>query len=208
MAFPEFVLASASPARLQLLRGIGIEPNVQPSDFDESSIAADEPGELVQQLAAAKAMTVAQHWQSEGKTTVVLGCDSVLVVRGEVHGKPRSVEEAIARWQSMRGHYGDLLSGHALVNLTGGSLTGANEMTPLVKFQSTRVHFANVSDAEIRAYIATAEPMQCAGCFTLEGRGGAFIEKIEGCYSNVIGLSLPLLRGMLTEQGYSLVEAW
>ena len=203
MAFPEFVLASASPARLQLLRGIGLEPKVQPSDFDESSIEVSEPGELVQQLAAAKAMMVAQNWQAGGKPTVVLGCDSVLVVRGEVHGKPRSVEEAIARWQSMRGHYGDLLSGHALVNLTD-----SDEMTPLVKFQSTRVHFANASDAEIRAYIATGEPMQCAGCFTLEGRGGAFIEKIEGCYSNVIGLSLPLLRQMLTEQGHSLVEAW
>lgn len=203
MAFPEFVLASASPARLQLLRGIGIEPKVQPSDFDESSIEVDDPGELVQQLAAAKAMTVAQSWPVGAKPTVVLGCDSVLVVRGEVHGKPRSVEEAIARWQSMRGHYGDLLSGHALVNLTG-----SEERTPLVKFQSTRVHFAEANDAEIRAYIATGEPMQCAGCFTLEGRGGAFIEKIEGCYSNVIGLSLPLLRQMLKEQGYSLVEAW
>lgn len=207
MAFPEFVLASASPARLQLLRGIGIEPQVQPSDFDESSIAVDEPGELVQRLAAAKAMTVAKAGSIKDKPTVVLGCDSVLVVRGEVHGKPRSVEEAIARWQSMRGHYGDLLSGHALVNLPGRA-TGAEVLTPKVKFQSTRVHFANVSDAEIRAYIATGEPMQCAGCFTLEGRGGAFIEKIEGCYSNVMGLSLPLLRGMLAEQGYSLVEGW
>jgi len=207
MAFPEFVLASASPARLQLLRGIGIEPQVQPSDFGESSIEVDDPGELVQRLAAAKALTVAQGWPREDKPTVVLGCDSVLVVRGEVHGKPRSVEEAIARWQSMGGHYGDLLSGHALVNLPGGA-TGVGELTPLVKFQSTRVHFANASDAEIRAYIATGEPMQCAGCFTLEGRGGAFIEKIEGCYSNVIGLSLPLLRQMLAEQGYSLTDAW
>lgn len=203
MAFPEFVLASASPARLQLLRGIGIEPQVQPSDFDESSIEVDDPGELVQQLAAAKALTVAQGWPREDKPTVVLGCDSVLVVRGEVHGKPRSVEEAIARWQSMGGHYGDLLSGHALVNLAGHE-----KQAPLVKFQSTRVHFADASDAEIRAYIATGEPMQCAGCFTLEGRGGAFIEKIEGCYSNVIGLSLPLLRQMLAEQGYRLTDAW
>ncbi len=203
MAFPEFVLASASPARLQLLRGIGIEPKVQPSNFDESSIEVSDPGELVQQLASAKAMTVAQDWQAGGKPTVVLGCDSVLVVRGEVHGKPRSVDEAIARWQSMRGHYGDLLSGHALVNLTG-----SNEKPLLVKFQSTRVHFADASDEEIRAYIATGEPMQCAGCFTLEGKGGALIEKIEGCYSNVIGLSLPLLREMLTEQGYGLADAW
>jgi len=203
MAFPNFVLASASPARLQLLRGIGIEPQVQPSDFDESSIEAAEPGELVQQLAAAKAMAVAQTWPMSAEPTVVLGCDSVLVVRGEVHGKPPTVEAAIARWQSMRGHYGDLLSGHALANLAA-----AEPRVPLVKFQSTRVHFSNISDAEIRAYIATGEPMQCAGCFTLEGRGGALIERIEGCYSNVIGLSLPLLRQMLAEQGYGLAEAW
>ena len=157
----------------------------------------------MQQLAAAKALTVAQALPGVTEPTVVLGCDSVLVVRGEVHGKPPSVEAAIARWQSMRGHYGDLLSGHALV-----TLAGAAPQKPLVKFQSTRVHFADVSDAEIRAYIATGEPMQCAGCFTLEGRGGAFIERIEGCYSNVIGLSLPLLRQMLAEQGYGLHEAW
>lgn len=203
MTFPEFILASASPARLQLLRGIGIEPKVQPSDFDESSIQVEEPGELVQQLAAAKAKAVAQSWDRGAKPVVVLGCDSVLVVRGEVHGKPRSVEEAIARWQSMRGHYGDLLSGHALL-----TLASAGEVSSLVKFQSTRVHFSDASDAEIRAYIATGEPMQCAGCFTLEGRGGAFIEKIEGCYSNVIGLSLPLLRQMLEAQGHRLIEAW
>jgi septum formation protein len=208
---PQFVLASASPARLGLLRAVGIEPIVQPSDFDEDLIQLDEPTALVQALASCKAQAVAARWRSQanrlasGSPSLILGCDSLLVVRGEAQGKPSSPEDAFARWQQMRGHYGDLITGHALIELKGEEEGEEEGDRPLVRCQSTRVHFALASDAEILAYIATGEPMNCAGCFTLEGRGGALIEKLEGCHSNVIGLSLPLLRQMLASLGYGLL---
>ncbi|NJM58608.1 MAG: septum formation inhibitor Maf [Synechococcales cyanobacterium RU_4_20] len=200
MSFPQFILASASPARRQLLQAIGIEPMVQPSEFDEASIAIADPTSLVQALATGKAKVVAQTITLGSEPILVLGCDSVLVLDGEVHGKPGTEAEAIARWQSMRGHVGELLTGHALIDV--------NRDVTLVRCQSTRVHFADASDPEIRAYVATGEPMQCAGCFALDGRGGALIERIEGCHSNVIGLSLPLLRQMSGELGYDLAAVW
>ncbi len=200
MAFPQFVLASASPARRQLLHSIGLEPIIQPSHFDEDTIQETDPETLVQALALAKAQAVANAITLGPDPIVVLGCDSVLAFQGEIHGKPADEAEAIARWQTMRGQSGSLLSGHALIDATTGKT--------LVRSRSTDIHFANVSDTVIRSYIATGEPMNCAGCFTLEGRGGALIEKIEGCYSNVIGLSLPLLREMMGEFGYDLTSIW
>ncbi len=190
-----FVLASASPARRQLLRQIGIEPIVQPSHFDESVIQATSPTELVRLLARCKAETVAQTC---APPALVLGCDSVLVLKGEVHGKPASAAEAIARWQQMRGQTGQLLTGHALIDVTQGQAH--------VEVESTEVVFAEVSDAEIADYVASGEPLACAGCFALDGRGGAFVEKIIGTPSNVIGLSLPLLRRLLQRLGYSLAD--
>ncbi|MEB3226159.1 MAG: nucleoside triphosphate pyrophosphatase [Synechococcus sp.] len=192
----EFVLASASPARRRLLQSIGIDPAVHVSHFDESQIHHDDPGQLVEALAAAKAKTVAQHRQG----SVILGCDSVLAVRGEILGKPNSPAEAIARWQGMRGHYGLLYTGHALVDQTKNQ--------HLVRRGITKVYFAPIDDNTITAYVNSGEPLQCAGCFALEGKGGLFIEKIEGCHSNVIGLSLPLLREMLAQLGYSISDLW
>ncbi|WP_099237533.1 Maf family protein [Synechococcus sp. BDU 130192] len=192
----EFVLASASPARRRLLQGIGINPIVHVSNFDESQIHHDDPAQLVEALAAAKAKTVAQHRQD----ALILGCDSVLHVRGEILGKPASPTEAIARWQTMRGHYGLLYTGHALVDQTQNQL--------LVRHGVTKVYFAAIDDDTIAAYVRSGEPLQCAGCFALEGKGGLFIEKIEGCHSNVIGLSLPLLREMLTHLGYTVQHLW
>lgn len=200
MTFPHFILASASPARRKLLQGIGIDPAVQPSAFDESSVTLSDPVALVETLARRKAETVAGCWTMGQHPTLVLGCDSVLVVKGKIHGKPQSPEEALARWREMSGQAGDLVTGHALIDLNRDRL--------LLRSQSTRVQFARVSDAEIRSYIATGEPMNCAGGFTLEGRGGGFIEQIQGCYSNVMGLSLPLLRQMLLELGFDLTAAW
>ncbi|MDP8962387.1 MAG: Maf-like protein [Cyanobacteriota bacterium] len=193
---PLFVLASASPARRRLLQNAGIEPVVCQSDFDESQIQLSDPGELVQTLALHKAQTVVGQFND----ALVLGCDSVLSVRGEIHGKPANSEEAIARWKQMRGTVGDLYTGHALIDVS-------QEKT-LVRCGITRVYFADISDACIAAYVATGEPLKCAGCFALEGRGGLFVEKLEGCHSNVIGLSLPLLRQMLSELGYEATEFW
>jgi len=194
---PKFVLASASPARRQLLQSAGIKPLVCQSNFDESQIQIADPAELVQTLAYHKAKSVAEKFQ---KPALVLGCDSVLALDGEIHGKPANPTEAIARWKKMRGQTGQLFTGHALIDL--------EQDKTLVRHQITRVDFAPVSDRQIAAYVATGEPLQCAGCFALDGRGGLFVEKIDGCHSNVIGLSLPLLRQMLDAFGYDVTDFW
>lgn len=196
MSLPKFVLASASPARRRLLQNAGIEPVVCISDFDESQVQLSDPIALVETLAQHKAQAVAHQFNP----ALVLGCDSVLSVQGEIHGKPASPEEAIARWQMMRGNVGILYTGHALIDTSSDKI--------LVRCGTTKVYFADVSDRAIAAYIATGEPLQCAGCFALEGRGGLFVEKLEGCHSNVIGLSLPLLRQMLTDLGYEITDFW
>ncbi|MFN6528308.1 nucleoside triphosphate pyrophosphatase [Nostoc sp. ChiSLP03a] len=196
MKIPPFVLASASPARRRLLQTVGIEPIVQPSDFDESQIELSEPAELVKTLAQYKAETVAPQFQS----ALIMGCDSVLSINGEIYGKPADFSEAIARWQIMQGNFGDLHTGHALID--------NQQNRTLVKSQVTRVYFAQMSEKEIKAYVATGEPLKCAGAFAIEGFGSFFVEKIEGCHSNVIGLSLPLLRQMLSELGYDVTDFW
>lgn len=192
----KLILASASPSRLKLLQNAGIEPVVCPSDFDESQIKLNDPTELVLTLAQKKAETVAAKFPND----LVLGCDSVLVVNGQIHGKPKDEKDAIARWQTMRGKAGELLTGLALISLNTNQI--------LVKSCMTKVYFALVSDAQIVAYVNTQEPLNCAGCFALEGKGGLFIEKIEGCHSNVIGLSLPLLRTMMAELGTEITDFW
>lgn len=201
MGVPTFILASASPARRRLLQMVGIEPIVQPSYFDESQIQVTNPARLVQELAQCKAESVAsQIRDTYSSTGLVLGCDSVLAFNGEIHGKPKDAAEAIARWGQMRGRMGELYTGHTLIDLA--------QNKTLVRCRMTQVYFANVSDREIAAYIATGEPMNCAGCFALEGKGGLFVEKLEGCHTNVIGLSLPLLRQMLFELGYNATDIW
>ena len=192
----KFVLASASPARRRLLKNAGIEPIVCHSDFDESQVKVTDPVELVKSLAWHKAKTVVPIFNQ----ALVLGCDSVLSIQGEIHGKPANPQEAIARWQMMRGRVGELYTGHALIDVS--------QDKTIVRCGITRVYFANVSDRAIQAYVATGEPLNCAGCFALEGRGGLFVEKLEGCHSNVIGLSLPLLYQMLSELGYGVTDFW
>jgi len=196
MNIPQFVLASASPARRRLLQTIGIEPIVRPSDFDESQIQLSDPAELVQVLAQRKAETIAPQFES----ALIMGCDSVLAIDGKIHGKPADAAEAIARWQLMQGNIGDLYTGHVLIDTL--------QNRTLVKCQVTRVYFAKMSDRAIQAYVATGEPLKCAGAFALEGFGSLFVEKIAGCHSNVIGLSLPLLRQMLAELGYEVTDFW
>ena len=193
---PIFVLASASPARLKLLQKAGIEPVVRISNFDESQVQIDKGIELVQTLARCKAQSVTSQFSN----AIVLGCDSVLEVDGKIYGKPKSAAEAVARWQIMRGNTGMLYTGHALIDLS--------KQQQLVRCGLTKVYFANLSDGLIEAYVQSGEPLKCAGSFALEGKGGLFIEKIEGCHSNVIGLSLPLLNQMLAELGYNVTEFW
>ncbi|MDJ0554590.1 MAG: nucleoside triphosphate pyrophosphatase [Microcoleaceae cyanobacterium MO_207.B10] len=204
MITPKFILASASPARRRLLQTVGINPVVLPSNFDESTVKITEPRKLVETLAQAKAETVAASLidkkTSETASNLILGCDSVLVIGAEIHGKPADANEAIARWQKMRGQVGQLYTGHALIDLVSN--------TTMVLCRMTKVHFAPINDREIEAYVATGEPLECAGCFAIEGKGGLFIEKIEGCHTNVIGLSLPLLRVMLNDLGYQVSDFW
>jgi septum formation protein len=187
------LLASASPARRRLLEQAAIPHRVQVSGVDEDAIHHSDPVQLVQLLARAKAQAVHQALAAgppqEELITAVLGCDSVLAFEGEVFGKPADAAEAIDRWQRMAGGWGELHTGHCLLAVGGGQ--AAPERLATI---TTRVQFAALSAAEIEAYVATGEPLQCAGGFALEGRGGAMVERIEGCFSNVIGLSLPLLR--------------
>lgn len=221
MSLPQFVLASASPARRRLLQMVGIDPIVHPSDFDESQIQSKDPAELVKILAEQKAATSMRSlWDNRGALQlagmgrlfsrtpgVILGCDSVLSIKGEIHGKPANPTEAIARWQVMRGQVGELYTGHALFAPYSehGMLV---PQSAIVRAQVTRVFFANVSDRQIEAYVATGEPLSCAGCFALEGKGSLFVEKLEGCHTNVIGLSMPLLRQMLAELGHDVTNFW
>ena len=203
MGNPALILASASPARLLLLENAGFTPIVCRSNFDESQIQLSDPSELVQTLARCKAEVVAQQFMtpdSEHSPLLLLGCDSVLALNGEIYGKPETPEVAIARWQTMRGSVGELYTGHALMDVTKGN--------SLVRCQVTKVHFAPASDRQIESYVATGEPLNCAGCFAIDGRGGLFVEKLEGCHSNVIGLSLPLLRQMISDLGYDVADFW
>ena len=187
------LLASASPARRRLLEQAAIPHRVQVSGVDEDTITDPNPAQLVQLLARAKALAV---WNgcTDAEITAVLGCDSVLAFEGEVFGKPADADEAIARWRRMAGGWGELHTGHCLL-----PVGGADALQTLTTV-TTRVQFAPLSEAEIAAYVATGEPLQCAGGFALEGRGGIVVERIEGCVSNVIGLSLPLLRRWLEQQ--------
>ena len=197
------VLASASPARRKLLAAAGLEPSVVVSEVDEEAVTAAardsygelEPADVALVLARAKAEDVAGQIDD----ALVVGCDSVLELDGEVHGKPASAEVAIERWHRMRGRSGVLHTGHWLVDTRedGEGGTGAT----LGATASTTVHFAKLTDDEVAAYVATGEPLAVAGAFTLDGLGGPYVTGVEGDPSNVIGLSLPLLRELLAEIG-------
>lgn len=193
-----FVLASASPARLATLRAAGADPRVVVSGVDESGVEAAGPAALALELARLKAVAVAAL--PEQADAVVLGCDSVLELDGEIHGKPADAAEATARWRRMRGRTGVLHTGHWLVDNRAGADAGAAA--------ATTVHFADVTDAEIAAYVATGEPLHVAGAFTVDGLGGAFVTRIEGDHHNVVGVSLPLLRRLLADLGLSWTDVW
>ena len=195
------VLASQSPARLSTLRAAGVEPVVVVSGVDESRVGDVPPAELALQLAELKCAAVSDRPDLPAGA-LVLGCDSVLELDGEALGKPEDAEEARARWRIMRGRSGVLHTGHALRDLSGGGHRVAAATA------STIVHFADVTDEEINAYVATGEPLHVAGAFTVDGLGGAFVTGIEGDHHNVVGLSLPLLRDLLAELGHSWTDLW
>ncbi|GAA5115213.1 Maf family protein [Alloalcanivorax gelatiniphagus] len=193
------VLASASPARLSTLRAAGLDPTVVVSGVDESQLTGLPPAELALQLAELKCAAVAAR-DDLPAGALVLGCDSVLELDGEALGKPHDADEAGRRWRAMRGRSGVLHSGHCLREVASGRVAAATG--------STVVHFADVSDAEIAAYVATGEPLHVAGAFTIDGFGGAFVTGIEGDHHNVVGVSLPLLRELVLELGHAWPDLW
>ena len=195
-----FVLASASPARLTTLRDAGIEPRVVVSGVDESQVTDADPAALAARLAELKARAVLDRVDPED-TSWVLGCDSVLELDGRVLGKPHDAAEATFRWRDMRGRSGVLHTGHCLVEVASG---GRQVLRPV----DTVVHFADVTDEEIDAYVATGEPLHVAGAFTVDGLGGAFVRGLEGDPHNVVGLSLPALREMFAELGVRWTDLW
>lgn len=192
---PPLVLASASPARRRILQTIGIEPIIEVSNFDEDRIQLPDPQELVQALALAKAQTVSDRLAYDH--CIVLGCDSILWFDGQAQGKPPNAATAIERWQKMRGGVGMIYTGHAMID--------RQKQQTIIRCGRTKIFFGQVSDRQIAAYVATGEPLKCAGGFALEGIGGLLVDKIEGCHTNVIGLSLPLIRSMLNDLGYDVI---
>ncbi len=193
------VLASASPARLATLRAAGVEPLVIVSGVDEARLDGLPPVELALQLAELKAAAVASE-PGLPDGAVVLGCDSVLELDGEALGKPIDAADATRRWRTMRGRSGVLHTGHALHDPATGRVAAATA--------STTVHFADLDDDEIDAYVATGEPLAVAGAFTIDGFGGAFVTGIEGDHHNVVGVSLPVVRELLAELGRSWTALW
>jgi septum formation protein len=194
------VLASASPARLAVLRAAGLEPEVVVSGVDETAFAADTPAGLAGQLARAKAAAVAADLPDRLAGALVIGCDSLLDLDGRALGKPASVQEAVARWREMSGRTGTLVTGHCVIDAATGQQSAA--------VAATTVRFGTPSERQLAAYVASGEPLAVAGAFTLDGRGGWFVDGIDGDHGNVLGISLPLLRQLLADLGFDVTELW
>lgn len=203
------VLASASPARLSVLRAAGVEPLVLVSGVDEDAIVASlgpdtAPEVVVTELARAKAADVVPRLSGDGvDDAVVVGCDSMLHIDGRLQGKPGTAEVARDRWRSMAGRSADLLTGHSLLRVRDGEVVAEASA-----HSGTTVYFGTPTDDELEAYLASGEPLQVAGAFTLDSLGGWFIERLEGDPSSVIGIGLPLVRRLLGEVGVSVADLW
>ncbi|MHC2850215.1 nucleoside triphosphate pyrophosphatase [Corynebacterium mucifaciens] len=192
------VLASQSPSRRMLLEQGGVEPVLRPAHIDEEAVIASlhdaPPATTVATLARAKAETAIAEFPDD----VVVGCDSMLLLDGELLGKPHTVEATIERWKAQRGKVAQLLTGHAV--WFGGDC--------VVDTVATTIRFGDVSDADIQAYAESGQPLECAGAFTLEALGSWFIDSISGDPTSVIGLSMPLLRRCLYRFGLDASDFW
>lgn len=192
------VLASQSPSRASILRGAGVEPVLAPAHVDEKAIEASlssaPPADVVAALATAKAERVAPDYPAD----VVIGGDSMLLLDGQLQGKPHTEQATVERWRAQAGHCAELLTGHCIIH-------GEKRH---VETSRTKVFFASATERDIAAYAATGEPLECAGAFTLEALGGWFIDRIEGDPSSVIGLSLPVVRRALYSFDLHVSDFW
>lgn len=203
----QLILASASVARLGVLRNAGVEPIVRVAGVDEDAVAASlpetKPADLVAALARAKAEAVVATVAATHPDAVVVGCDSMLEIDGDLVGKPGTAGAALDRWSRMAGGTGVLLTGHAVIRLSGGAVTGEVSDT-----ERTTIQFSRPSRREVEAYVATGEPLAVAGGFTIDGLGGWFVDAVDGNPSSVVGISLPLTRRLLGAVGVSVVDLW
>lgn len=207
-------LASTSPARLMLLRQAGIEPLTLSPDVDEDAVAAAAeaehgsplaPAELVLLLARAKAAAVARSLAEAGEFDgLVIGGDSMFALGGRVYGKPYTADEATRRWQEMRGATGILHSGHSVFRI----VPGAEPVEATAAAEAAVTFAADISDAEIAAYVASGEPLHVAGAFTVDSLGGAFITRVDGDPSTVVGMSLSTVRRLAAELGVRWTDLW
>jgi septum formation protein len=203
------VLASASPGRRMVLRQAGIEPIVIVSGVDEDAVIAAQgadaaPGAVANALAGAKAEQVVANLDAAVTADcVVIGCDSMLFIDGALRGKPGSVAEARRQWDTMRGCSGVLYTGHCAIRLRDGA-----EIHRGVEFGATTIRFGRPTEAELTAYLASGESLRVAGAFTIDGLGGWLVDGIDGDPSNVVGLSLPTMRGLFARAGLSIADLW
>jgi septum formation protein len=207
------LLASASPARLSVLRTAGLDPVVAVSGVDEEVVlagrGADSPQDRIRRLAEAKADAVA--WRLchrelpdiRSSDVVVVGCDSMLLIDGELQGKPGDAEQAMTRWRAMSGRDGELITGHAVRRVIGNEIVGSASDS-----RSTVVRMGRPTEPELDAYIATGEPLSVAGALTIDGFGGWFVDGVDGDPSNVLGISLPLTRDLLRRVGVAVTDLW
>ncbi|MFT4126539.1 MAG: Maf family protein [Gordonia sp. (in: high G+C Gram-positive bacteria)] len=213
----EVILGSASPARLSVLRAAGLDPRVLISDVDEDSVldglTGAPPEDVVLRLAMAKGDAVVAALLAERAAAdpaagplpdaVVLTCDSMLLFRGRLSGKPHTATAATAQWHQVRGQSAQLLTGHQVTRLSGLDVTASAGATAV-----TAIQFADLTDAEVDAYVATGEPLTVAGGFTLDGLGGWFVDAIDGDPSSVVGIGLPTVRRLLTRVGVAVADLW
>ena len=203
------ILASASQSRKKLLENCQIEFIQISSNFDEDLVKEKDISNLALELSFQKASSIALNIREidlpekfNYSSVEILGCDSIFEFKGRAFGKPSDKEEAYSRWSKMSGEYGFLHTGHTLLFSTFDTRSKILKVTKKIKKTvSSKVYFSKLQDEEIKSYVESLEPLYCAGGFALEGKGGKYIEKIDGCFSNVMGLSLPWLRKSLINEG-------
>jgi septum formation protein len=195
----KLLLASTSPARKKLLTEAGIRFETLSPGVDEEALVEQHAPESAEDLTLLLARAKAEAVKGMTEHPLILGCDSALEFEGQIYGKPLLAEPAIERWRLMRGKSGRLLSGHHLIDASGQSASLCTQ---------TVVHFANLTDEEIDRYVATGEPLNVAGAFTIDSIGGSYVERIEGDYHTVVGLSLVALRKLMAELGHNYQDFW